>query len=101
MEYFERKLVDIICESILEKEIITMAKQLGVQGYTVLEARGGGSRGERSGEFEYDKNIKIEIICKAQTADELCERIKEKFFKNYAVIMYRSNVDVLRSEKFA
>jgi nitrogen regulatory protein PII len=100
MNYHERNLVTIICESFLEEKILATAKNIGILGYTIMEARGAGSRGLRDGDFEYDKNIKIEMLCKAETADALCEEIQKKYFKDFAVVIYKSTVSVTRPEKF-
>lgn len=100
MNYHERNLVTIICESFLEEKMIATASKLGILGYTIVEARGAGSRGLRNGEFLYDKNIKIEMLCKAETADVLCEEIQKKYFKDFAVVIYKSVVSVTRPEKF-
>ena len=100
MQYYQKILVTVICESFLEKKIVAAAKEIGVRGYTVVPARGEGDRGIRGGDFEFSKNIKIEILCRKETADTLCETIYNKFFDDYAVIFYRSTVDVLRSDKF-
>lgn len=100
MDYHEKSLVVIICESILEEKIIESIKKVGAHGYTILDARGGGSQGERSGEFEYDKNIQIEVLCKEETADVLCQEVRELYFDDYALVVYKKQVEVLRSEKF-
>lgn len=101
MEHHEKKLISIICESSLESEILETARKLGAGGYTILEARGGGSQGERAGDFEFNKNIKIEIICNPETADKICDTIRDYFFKDYALVIYQSDVEVMRSQKFA
>ena len=100
MNYHERNLVTIICESFLEEKIISTARKVGILGYTIVEARGAGSRGLRDGDFEYDKNIKIEMLCKAETADILCDEIQKKYFKDFAVVIYKGTVFVSRPEKF-
>lgn len=100
MSFFDRNLFVIICESILEHKIVNILKKAGVRGYTILEARGDGNRGQRSGDFEYNKNIQIEVICRDETGEKFCEEMRERFFKDYAMVIYKSPVGVMRSEKF-
>ena len=101
MSYHSRVLVTFICEAVLEDKIVETAKKHGVSGYTILEARGEGGRGSRSADFEYNKNIKLEILCKSETADKICDEVRETYFEDYAVVIYRNDVSVTRPDKFA
>ena len=43
-----RKLVTIIAESSVERTLMRDLDELGISGYTISDARGGGSRGQRT-----------------------------------------------------
>mgnify|MGYP003513056842 FL=1 len=52
MELVPLKLVTIVAESLLEKRLVEEVKRLGAKGYTITPARGEGSRGIRSVDWE-------------------------------------------------
>ncbi len=100
MNYYDRKLVTVICEAFLEEKIVELAKKHGIHGYTTMDARGEGARGLRDGDFEYSKNVKLEILCEEMTANKFCEDLQSSYFEDYAVVVYLENVKVLREDKF-
>ena len=46
-------------------------------------------------------NFKFEVVVSPEVADKILEAVKEKYLTHYAVIVWLSNVDVLRGDKFA
>jgi nitrogen regulatory protein PII len=100
MQLEKRKLVTIVTEAAIEDEILRAVMQCGVHGYTVSDARGLGARGERSAGWQRDANVRIEMICSDSTADCVMTRLRDAFFENYAVVLWLSDVQVLRPEKF-
>jgi hypothetical protein len=50
MQQFSRRLLTVITEAALERELIAEIESLGARGYTISDARGKGSRGLRSSE---------------------------------------------------
>jgi nicotinate-nucleotide pyrophosphorylase (carboxylating) len=46
------------------------------------------------------KNIKIEIIMKEEKLQDVAEEISRTLFANFAIVLYVSDVGVLRPEKF-
>ncbi|CAA7619625.1 P-II family nitrogen regulator [Magnetospirillum sp. UT-4] len=95
-----RKLVTIIAEAALEGMLLEDVEALGAHGYTVTEARGKGSRGVRAGSWEASSNIRVEIVCDDRTADAIIHHVEERYYRNFAMILFISDVDVLRPEKF-
>jgi len=100
MDQYEKVLLTVITETALETKLAKIISKAGASGYTISDVRGMGHHGVRSGDFEQTRNIKIEILCNASTAEELTETIRQQFFKDYAVILFTSRVSVLRSERF-
>ena len=57
MQKHPRKLLVVITEAAIERALIADLRRLGAMGYTVNEVRGGGSTGERSGEWEAERSV--------------------------------------------
>ena len=99
MELVPLKLVTIVAESLLEKRLVEEVKRLGAKGYTITPARGEGSRGIRSVDWE-GQNIRLETIVSEEVALRILQRLQEEYFPHYAVIAYAENVWVVRGEKY-
>ena len=95
-----RKLLTIITEAALESVLIKDLERLGVRGYTITDARGKGSRGVRSSAWDASSNIRIEVVCDAATAEAIAAPLQARYYENYAMILFVSDVAVLRPEKF-
>jgi nitrogen regulatory protein P-II 2 len=93
------KRVTIVAERVLESELIHLLRETGAKGYTLIDARGEGSRGVRASEWA-GSNIKIEVVVSAEVADALLNSISERYFKHYAVIAYMTEVQVVRGHKY-
>jgi nitrogen regulatory protein PII len=96
----QRTLVTVIAESALEREVTRELDALGVGGYTITDARGRGSRGKRSSNWAHSGNIRIEVVCDRPLSEKVMQRLREKYYENYAMIMFCQDVEVLRPEKF-
>jgi len=99
MELKRLKLVTIVAESLLEKRLVEEIKRLGARGYTITPARGEGSRGIRSVDWE-GQNIRLETIVSEEVALKILQKLQEEYFPHYAVIAYVENVEVVRGEKY-
>ena len=99
MELVPLKLVTIVAESLLEKRLVEEVERLGAKGYTITPARGEGSRGIRSVDWE-GQNIRLETIVSEEVALRILQRLQEEYFPHYAVIAYVENVWVVRGEKY-
>lgn len=100
MELMKKYLLTIITESAIEDELIEMIKINGASGYTASEVYGEGSRGVRKGDWDQNRNIKIEIICRNEIAEKIIDSICTNFFKDFAIVFYLKEILVLRDEKF-
>lgn len=91
------KLITIIAEPVLEDRLIQEVKRLGARGYTLIEARGEGTRGV----LEWmGRNVRLEVITSAEVADAILEHLAHDYFRDYAVIAYVMNVEVVRGDKY-
>jgi len=93
------KLLTIVVESLLEKRLVEEIKRLGAKGYTLTPARGEGSRGIRSVDWE-GQNIRLETLVPEEVALRILQRLQEAYFPHYAMIAYVENVWVVRGEKY-
>lgn len=95
----------IIAEEILSKKIIGVIKEAGATGYTVMAAGGEGNRNVRStGEPSVShtlSNVKIEVLTGTRDlADKITHEIEAKYYVDYSIITYISQVEALRDHKF-
>jgi nitrogen regulatory protein PII len=95
-----RKLVTIVTEAVLEPELSEELEDLGASGYTVTNARGSGSRGIRDAGWFSSSNIRIEVVCSDEVAQAIARHLRRKYYDHYAMILFESDVRVLRPEKF-
>jgi nitrogen regulatory protein PII len=95
-----RKLLTIITEAALESNLIKDLQRLGIRGYTVTDARGNGSRGTRNAAWGESSNIRVEVVCDATTTEAIAAHLQTRYYENYAMILFMTDVMVLRPEKF-
>ena len=95
-----RKLLTIVTEASLEHELVREIERLGAHGYTVTDSRGQGSRGVRNAAWYLSANIRIEVICTTDTAHTIAAVLRDRYYDNYAMILFIGDVAVLRPEKF-
>jgi nitrogen regulatory protein PII len=100
MEFYPRKLITIVTEAVIEHSLLKDLEAFGAHGYTVTDARGKGSRGARSSEWEASNNVRIEIVCQPPVADAIVEHLTQRYYADYAMIVFVSDVSVCRPEKF-
>jgi nitrogen regulatory protein P-II 2 len=91
--------VTIVAEHVLEDRLVRELREAGARGHTISEVRGEGSRGVRASEWE-GKNVRIETLVAADTADRILERLAERYFPSYAVVAYVDSVEVVRGDKY-
>ncbi len=93
------KLVTIVCEPVLSTSLVTTIRSLGATGFTISEVRGEGSGEKNSGEVPNEK-VKIEVVADADLGKEIMNEIAKNYFANYSLIVYASEIEVIRQEKF-
>ena len=94
------KLVTIVTENLLREQITALLKRHACTGFTITRTDGEGSRGVRASDWE-GPNLKIESIVSADTGEAIIEELSEKYFENYSLIAWLTDVQVLRGDKFA
>jgi nitrogen regulatory protein P-II 2 len=95
-----KKLLVIITEAALEKQLVRDARQFGAHGYTMYDVRGGGERGERSAEWDADRMIEMKVICDEGVAARVAQHVLASYAPHYAVTLFTADVGVFRPQKF-
>ena len=93
-------LLTIITETALEHQLLELLDKLHAPGYTITNARGKGHRGQRSGSWGADSNIRVEVVCDHERALTIMHALEEKYYDNFAMVCFISEVPVLRKDKF-
>ena len=95
-----RRLLTIVTEAALEGRLVQELERLGAHGWTITDARGRGSRGVRNSAWDASANVRIEVVCEPATAEAIADHLRARYAPNYALILFLSEVLVLRPEKF-
>ena len=95
-----RRLLTIICEGELERTLVADLQRLGARGHTITEARGHGTHGDRDGLWPSSANIRVEVLCDEVVCAALLDVLEKRYFESYGVVVFVSDVQVLRPEKF-
>ena len=102
MQTHLKKKLDVIVEAALVEHVVRVLDRLGAHGYTVLPAiAGSGREGPwQAGELS-SASSKLMVVVVADEA--LARQIMDEVFalvKDYKAILYLSDVEVLRSDRF-
>jgi len=87
-------LLTIVCEALLESDLEQELPRLGVTGYTIVDARGLGVHGRRSGAWRKEGNIRVEILCAPQIADSIIDFLRRNYEAHYGMLIFSSAVQV-------
>ena len=100
MKLYNVKLLTVTCEILAQKNIIEILKKHDITGYTTYEVEGNGARGLRGQGLKNEKNTKVEVIMREDKLSDIVEEISRTMFANFALVLYVSDVSVVRTEKF-
>ena len=100
MKLYKIKLLTVTCEILAQKNIIEILKKHDITGYTTYEVEGNGARGLRGQGLKNEKNVKVEVIMREDKLSDIVEEISRTMFANFALVLYVSDIGVVRTEKF-
>ena len=100
MKLYNVKLLTITCEILAQKNIIDILKNHNITGYTSYEVDGNGAKGLRGQGIQAEKNVKVEVIMREEKLSDVIEDISRTLFPDFTIILYVSDVGVVRTEKF-
>ncbi len=87
-------LLTIVTEAVLESAIAADILRLGARGYTVIDARGSGSHGVRSGAWGQGNNIRVEVISDEKIINDIITHLRDNYDQNYGLLMFTGRVEV-------
>ena len=87
-------LLTILSEVVLEDTLVDEIVALGAKGYTISEARGRGTHGERSGRWSAGGNIRIEVIGDAPLCARIVARLQSTYEPDYGLLMFTCPVEL-------
>jgi hypothetical protein len=90
----------LVAEAALEPRLLAELKRHHAHAWTISEVRGAFPEGDREGDWEADRTVEIKVICDAPVADAIAEAVLNKYAQHYSVVMYFSDVSVLRAERY-
>jgi nitrogen regulatory protein PII len=103
-------LVTIICESVLKESVVSLLKNLKVQGYTVAEVEGEGrfeslrkvsSNSDSEEESLTIPSVETQVEVRALVSKDLSNvilHVLKEQQKNFAIMAYRQTVEALASD---
>ena len=94
------KLITIVCEAYALEAVKKLLPEVGAHGCTHFPVEGDGAGGARTGEMKEFANVQIEVVLTADAASALLARIEKELFPRYGMIVFESDVRVLRAGKF-
>ncbi len=102
MEFHKIKKITIVTEASILDDIIDISWKMGAEGYTVDRIVGKGESGVRLG---YDisgmlDSVRIDIVTNEDIAKKIAVEVENKFFTNYAGILYLQDIEVTHLSKF-
>ena len=100
MKLYDVKLLTITCEILAQKNVIEILKNHEITGYTSYEVDGNGEKGLRGQGIQSEKNVKVEVIMREEKFSAVIEDISRTLFPDFTIILYVSDVGVVRTEKF-
>lgn len=100
MKLYDVKLLTITCEILAQKNVIDILNKHKITGYTTYEVDGNGARGIRGQGLKIEKNVKVEVIMREEKLQDVVEEISRTLFANFVIVLYVSDIGVVRTEKF-
>jgi len=94
------QLLTVITEAAIEARLVSDMESMGAKGYTVVDVRGKGHQGMRAGGWDASANIRVEVICSPAIAESISLYLKETYYDDYGMVVFTSEVGVMRPEKF-
>jgi nitrogen regulatory protein P-II 2 len=99
MNTTELQMLTIVGEAILQHRLLEDLQRLGATGWSVSHARGRGSTGRHTSDWE-GPNVRIETIVTDATCSKIFDHLAQHYFEHYAVVAWASTVRVARPAKF-
>lgn len=100
---YARKRIEVLVDMPLLPRVEKIAADVGVKIFTVLPTRGGGGVEGRWFDDRVTGGAGTKVIFSTVTTEEKADMMiaqLEPLLDEYGIVLYRSEVEVIRSEKF-
>ncbi|MGE0536972.1 MAG: DUF3240 family protein [Pirellulales bacterium] len=94
------KRITIYADAHLEKNLLEKLAHFGAKGYTLVDARGGGSRAVVQDVFGRSPMVRIEVIANEATAQKIVDHLRRDVLGLQAVTVTAEGVSVIRGDHF-
>jgi len=100
MNLTDVKLVTIIADRSLKKELIQFFTRIGITGYTYCNVQGKGSSEIGDDSRGETKNIQFKILASQVLSISLMKAVAEEYIPRGNLVIFQQDAAVLRSGKF-
>lgn len=94
------KRITIYADAGLEQHLLDKVCKFGAKGYTLLDARGAGSRTVMTNVFGRSQLVRIEVIANEATAQKIVNHLRSDVLGLQAVTVTVEDVKVIRADHF-
>jgi nitrogen regulatory protein PII len=101
IQSYPMKLINIVANATLEERLVGIADRHGTSGYTVLDARGGGSAGLQTGVLEGESNILFMLVVPESKLNEVLADVERLMKRGHHLAAFITDTQVLRRDKFS
>jgi hypothetical protein len=99
MKVVPMKRVNIIGDETVQYRLVKEIHDLGASGYTYYLVHGTGTKGERPRHGE-PGNMKIEVVCTTDLAEQILQHLADHYLSNYAMIAFVDDVAIVGGQQF-
>jgi nitrogen regulatory protein P-II 2 len=97
LDLYPLKLVTVIGESLIMRDIAEKGVKLGATGFTITQVEGDGPRSSQNVEIAPGgKTLKVEFVVPTDVATTILTHISEEYFEHYSIVAWLSDVMVIR-----
>jgi nitrogen regulatory protein P-II 2 len=101
MQLYPLKLVTIVGETVIMKDIGNEAVELGATGFTMTEVIGQGARNARNViDTGGAKTMRAEFVVPMDVAAKILSHVSHTYFEHYACIAWITDVQVVRGQQY-
>lgn len=101
VELYPMKLIQIVANNALEERLIDLAEAHQASGYTILEARGGGSSGIQTGALEGESSLMFMLAVPEDTLNAVLADVNRLVKRGHHLAVFISDTQVMRREKYS
>lgn len=99
IEMHSGKSVNIIINSTFENKLIKILNNIGVSGYTQLNARGDGDSGVQDGHSDGESNVMFVVLVSNTLAETLIKNLNTYRDMGHHILVYTHDAQILNADK--